>query len=146
MGAFDVLEHLENPELLLREIYRVLTPGGIFVCSVPAYQWLFSDFDVSIGHFRRYSRVAIQELLESAGFQSIEVVSRFSFLVFPALVLRRLPYLLGRRRKFGTLNKSNNPARYFQGSIKWLMQSLVKIETRLKIRFGLSIIVLAKKP
>jgi predicted SAM-dependent methyltransferase len=49
IGAFDVLEHLEKPELLLDEIYRVLMPGGTFVCSVPAYQWLFSDFDIFDG-------------------------------------------------------------------------------------------------
>ncbi len=146
IGAFDVLEHLENPELLLSEIYRVLIPGGIFVCSVPAYQWLFSDFDISIGHFRRYSRRSIRKLLRSSTFQPIEVVSRFGFLVFPALILRRIPFLMGRRRSFGTLNSSNNPDSYFKGPILRLMSFLVKMEDKFKFKFGLSIFVLAKKP
>jgi hypothetical protein len=50
------------------------------------------------------------------------------------------------RRRFGTLNKSNNPDRYFQGRILGLMSFLVKIESKLEIKFGLSIFVLAKKP
>lgn len=68
VGVFDVLEHLEKPEFLLTEIYRVLQPGGLLLVSVPAHQWLFSDFDDSIGHFRRYSRKLLSQSLHQSGF------------------------------------------------------------------------------
>jgi 2-polyprenyl-3-methyl-5-hydroxy-6-metoxy-1,4-benzoquinol methylase len=64
IGVFDVLEHLEKPEVLLSEIYRTLKPGGVLLVSVPAHQWLFSDFDKSIGHYRRYSREVLSQQLK----------------------------------------------------------------------------------
>jgi len=48
VGVFDVLEHLEKPKDLLAAVYRVLKPGGIFLVTVPAHEWLFSNFDVNI--------------------------------------------------------------------------------------------------
>ena len=107
VGVFDVLEHLESPEELVKEINRVLKVGGIFVCSVPAYQWLFSDFDVSIGHFRRYSRKSLKKLIHSSHFSVSYIHSLFGFLVIPAFLLRRIPFLLGRKRNFVTVHKSN---------------------------------------
>lgn len=114
-GAFDVLEHLEDPDVLLSEIFRVLKPGGAFLCSVPAYEWLYSDFDISIGHFRRYSKKSIERTLESAQFEIMQTSWLFGFLVLPAFLLRRIPFLLGRRRNFGALNRTNNPQSYFNG-------------------------------
>ena len=94
IGAFDVLEHLEYPEILLREIFRILRPGGYFICSVPAYQWLFSNFDISIGHYRRYSRSELKKLIGLAGLDTIEKKSIFGFLIIPSFMLRRVPFIL----------------------------------------------------
>jgi SAM-dependent methyltransferase len=146
IGAFDVLEHLENPQILLSEIHRILQPGGFFVCSVPAYNWLFSDFDVSIGHFKRYSKTELKNTLESAGLEITKFEWLFGFLVVPALLLRRIPFLLGRRRSFGQLNRTNNPNNYFYNSIVQLLSLIVRIEKALKIRMGLSILCISLKP
>ena len=35
VSLLEVLEHLRNKENALKEIYRILKPGGIFICSVP---------------------------------------------------------------------------------------------------------------
>ena len=51
----DVLEHLPNDSSSLRQILSLLKPHGILLIYVPACQFLFSSFDSSIGHFRRYS-------------------------------------------------------------------------------------------
>ncbi len=51
--AFDVLEHIENDEKAISEIYRVLKSGKSFVFTVPAFDWLFSSHDRALGHFRR---------------------------------------------------------------------------------------------
>ena len=52
----DVLEHIENDAEELRRATRHLNPGGRLVVLSPAHQWLFSKFDASIGHYRRYTR------------------------------------------------------------------------------------------
>jgi SAM-dependent methyltransferase len=143
--AFDVLEHLEFPNDLLKEIERVLVPGGVFLCSVPAFSWLYSDFDESIGHFRRYSKKSLETSLNSNGLSVIETQWLFGFLVFPAFVMRRLPYLLGRKRLFGAINKTNNPQSYFKGPILGLLKLILLFEQYVKVPFGLSLVCVAKK-
>ena len=146
IGAFDVLEHLEEPEALLAEIHRVLKPGGTFICSVPAYQWLYSDFDISIGHFRRYTKATLISLIGKSGFKSIHVEYLFGFLVIPALLLRRLPYLLGRRNKFKKVNKLNKSRFIFLSRLDLLFIKVMQIEKMLNLQFGLSIISSSNKP
>jgi 2-polyprenyl-3-methyl-5-hydroxy-6-metoxy-1,4-benzoquinol methylase len=52
----DVLEHIENDAAEVRRALEFLKPGGYLVVLGPAHQFLFSPFDASIGHFRRYSK------------------------------------------------------------------------------------------
>lgn len=54
--ALDVVEHLEDDRGAVRWILDHLSPGGSFIATVPAYQWLFSEHDVALGHQRRYTR------------------------------------------------------------------------------------------
>ena len=97
LGMFDVLEHLEDREGMLKEIYRVLKPGGRLYLTLPALQSLWSTYDEIDGHQLRYDRKAAREEVESAGFR-IEY-NRFFFLIsLPVLFLVRVvPYRLGRR-------------------------------------------------
>lgn len=100
------MEHLEDPTIVLKEIYRVLIPGGIFVRSVSACQWLFSDFDLSIGHYGRYSRKSLSSRLYSSSFTITHESALFAFLLIPAFILRRVPFLLGRRANLIEVTKS----------------------------------------
>jgi len=52
----DVLEHIENDGAEVRRALQFLKPAGYLVALGPAHQFLFSPFDASIGHYRRYSR------------------------------------------------------------------------------------------
>src|SRR4051794_25053802 len=51
VAALDVLEHIQKDESALQEWGRLLKPGGYVLLTVPAYQWLWSGHDVSLGHF-----------------------------------------------------------------------------------------------
>jgi 2-polyprenyl-3-methyl-5-hydroxy-6-metoxy-1,4-benzoquinol methylase len=52
----DVLEHIDDDAAEMRRALGLLRPGGRLVVMSPAHQWLFTPFDKSIGHFRRYTR------------------------------------------------------------------------------------------
>ena len=52
----DVLEHIQDDAAEVRRASSILRPGGYLVVLSPAHQFLFSPFDASIGHFRRYNR------------------------------------------------------------------------------------------
>ncbi len=90
IGAFDVIEHLEDPLPLLAEARRALRPDGVLAITVPAYQWLWSDFDTWNGHFRRYTLASLKEEVEAAGFVSVAGTYLFSPLVLPAAASRLL--------------------------------------------------------
>lgn len=88
IGMFDVIEHIETPGALLAETLRVLQPGGALLITVPAHQWLWSDFDVWNGHYRRYTKATLEHELTAAGFAVIENSYFFLPLLLPAAVSR----------------------------------------------------------
>jgi 2-polyprenyl-3-methyl-5-hydroxy-6-metoxy-1,4-benzoquinol methylase len=145
IGAFDVIEHLENPEMFLNEVFRALQPGGIFICSVPAYEWLFSDFDLSIGHYRRYSRRSLDSALEKSGLKSQSSTSLFGYLILPSFILRRIPFLLGRRNSFKSSPKSLGGDSRLEKIVGIIFALFSCVERKLKIPFGLSIVSISKK-
>jgi SAM-dependent methyltransferase len=59
----DVLEHIESDKEELELASSLLKPGGYLVVVVPAHQFLYSNFDSSIGHHRRYSRASLAQLI-----------------------------------------------------------------------------------
>lgn len=69
----NVMEHVEDDEAELKAVYRMLRPGGCVLIYVPALQWLYSDFDKSLGHFRRYEKASGAQLLLKTGF-SVEAL------------------------------------------------------------------------
>lgn len=87
--ASDVLEHIEGDLAAVSEIARVLRPGGAAIISVPAHQWLFSEHDEALHHFRRYSKAALRDVLERGGLR-IRRLSYWNAVLFPAICLHRL--------------------------------------------------------
>jgi SAM-dependent methyltransferase len=87
--ASDVLEHIEDDFAAVYEIARVLRPGGAAIISVPAHQWLFSQHDAALHHFRRYSKAGLRELLERGGLR-VRRLSYWNAALFPAICLHRL--------------------------------------------------------
>jgi hypothetical protein len=59
----DVLEHIENDSDELIRIARHLTPDGLLFVLVPAHTLLFSAFDKSVGHFRRYNKKSFRNIV-----------------------------------------------------------------------------------
>lgn len=96
-GLFDVIEHIEDEATALREVWRILEPGGRLFVTVPAYQWLYSADDEAAGHFRRYTAASLRRALEAAGFRVEFATYLFLFLPPVVFALRTLPSRLGLR-------------------------------------------------
>ena len=89
IGAFDVLEHIEDDAAVLREIHRGLRPGGGTIITVPQHRFLWSAQDDHARHKRRYSRHELVTRVQAAGFQVVWATS-FVSLLLPVMAAVRL--------------------------------------------------------
>ena len=87
----DVLEHLDNDQVALREYHRVLRDGGSLLVTVPSYRWLWCGLDDRAGHRRRYRLGELAEAVTASGFVIERRSYYFSFLLPAAALLRRTP-------------------------------------------------------
>lgn len=146
----DVLEHVEDDLAAVREISRVLRPGGAFVLSVPAYQKLWSAHDEALHHFRRYEYADLQSVLHQGGLQVRRISFAMSVMPPIAWFWRRfiLPFQPRRPR---------DASRHSEGAvlptvpgfanrllIKYLEAEGAIIQKR-PLKFGTSLVVIASK-
>lgn len=59
----DVIEHIEDSRAELQRAHGLLAPGGHLLILVPAFQFLYSEFDKAIGHHRRYDKRLLKQEL-----------------------------------------------------------------------------------
>lgn len=84
IGAFDVLEHIEEDEMVLAQMYQACTQGGRLLLTVPQHRWMWSRMDDFAHHQRRYTRTELIRKLEHAGFQ-VEYATSFVSLLLPLM-------------------------------------------------------------
>ncbi|MEQ9467039.1 MAG: class I SAM-dependent methyltransferase [Ekhidna sp.] len=141
IGLFDVLEHIKNDTDFLRQVHTALTPGGILYLTVPAYQFLYSNFDSSVGHFRRYRLRELKDKMWQAGFQ-VEFAS-YLFLPLP------LPMLIRKMRKqpVAVTPSDHVKTNTFLGKVLLFILSpeRVFIQRKWKVPLGSSCILVARK-
>ncbi len=89
IGAFDVIEHIDDDRAALASIAARLKPGGKLVITVPAHQWMWSAHDVVNHHKRRYSKRALKALVEGSPLR-LEAIGYFNSLLFPVAVAERM--------------------------------------------------------
>lgn len=87
--ALDVLEHIDDDRAALREVARVLRPGGILLATVPANPWMWGAQDVISHHFRRYRRRELSERIPAAGLE-LRRLTHFNTILFPPIAAIRL--------------------------------------------------------
>jgi SAM-dependent methyltransferase len=85
----NVLEHIEKDVEVLNNLRQLLKPTGELVNYIPAFPILFSGLDVSVGHFRRYTKRELKLKLEEAGYK-VDKIHYVDSLGFPASLLLRI--------------------------------------------------------
>lgn len=82
---FDAIEHIPDDERVMREVARVLAPGGRVFVSVPAYQFLYANNDRVARHERRYTRSRLARVFRQAGLDVVRN-SHANVLLFPLIL------------------------------------------------------------
>jgi SAM-dependent methyltransferase len=88
--SLDVIEHLQDDLAALKELRRVVAPGGRLLVTVPAYQWLWSGHDEINHHHRRYTRRSLLDVAQQAGWECARTTYFNSLLLPVAILLRAL--------------------------------------------------------
>jgi len=132
LGAFDVIEHIEEDETVLRSMHTALRDDGILMLTVPQHPWLWSAADDYAQHKRRYVRSEMVGKLEAAGFELLRVTS-FISLLLPMMWVSRM-------RQRDARDQAYDPAAEFaiHPAINATLRGILAAEAAL-IRAGLSL-------
>ena len=85
IGAFDVIEHIDDDAAAVESLAKRLKPGGKLVVTVPAHQWMWSAHDVVNHHQRRYSKSGLKSLIDESPLR-LEKIGYLNSLLFPLAV------------------------------------------------------------
>jgi len=138
--ALDVIEHIEDDVAAVAAMRDVLAPGGRLVLSVPAMSSLYGPKDVAIGHYRRYDRGPLVELLERQGFR-VASVRYWNLVGVPAVwfTSRVLSRRVDESFRYGDRSRAQ---RLLNDALRAWFEG---VEARLRPPFGLSLIVDARR-
>lgn len=141
--ALDLLEHIEDDANLMREMWRICRPGGVVLLTVPAHQFLWSEHDEALHHYRRYSAKQLRKLIIDSGFTALKFSFCISFMFLPILLFRKLQKLFKSSEKPQThliiLPKLLN------SFLIWFLALEARLIRYIDLPLGVSILSLAKK-
>ena len=129
--CFNVLEHIEQDEKPLKNIFDLLEPEGRLLLLVPSHPWLYGSLDQHLGHHRRYGKRELKNKLEAVGFKII-------FLTY----FNRIG-ILGWFLNSKILRRKRLPS--FQLRIYNFLVPLLKLEKFFPLPFGISLLAVAEK-
>lgn len=147
---FDVIEHLDDDLGVLREVHRILAPGGLVALSVPAYPWLFSNNDRVAMHRRRYTRATLAGALGEAGFELVRNTHTnvlLAPLILPwTLVTKAIEATPLARKDSQRTNLSWPLPRWAHAALARIFASELLFTKHFNAPFGHSIVAIARKP
>jgi SAM-dependent methyltransferase len=129
-ASLDVIEHLEDDLGALRELRRVVAPGGSLLITVSAYQWLWSGHDEINHHHRRYTRRSLQRAAEQCGWRQVRT-TYFNSLLLPAAIVLRVLDRFNTKTTESSLDLWVPPA-----PLNWLLERPLSLEAALIGRGG----------
>lgn len=147
--SFDVLVQVPREgadEQAMREMYRVLRPGGIAFARVAAYEWMWSEHDEALGTQRRYELGELVTKMERAGFRVLRATYANSLLL-PIAALRRLALKpLGLAERGSDVKPLPPERRWLNQALRRVLRSEAQWLRWSALPAGLSAICVAQKP
>jgi SAM-dependent methyltransferase len=138
--AFDVVEHMDDDLAGLKEMRRVLRPGGRVLLFVPTFMFLWGLQDDVSHHRRRYRLPELARVLQQAGFK-IERTTYANITFFlPILTIRKLMQLTGVKAE----SENNINVSAFNGLLGRLFSAERLVLRRMNLPFGVSGLCVAK--
>jgi len=139
--ATDVIEHVEDDQLAVQEICRVLKPQGYGIITVPAFPCLWGQQDEISHHKRRYVLQKLKKLLQDNGLK-IHSIFYFNYLLFiPIWLIRTFIRAVGIELK----NETQINNLFLNAMFNIIFSFDVMSASWLKPPFGVSIFVLCQK-
>lgn len=138
--ATDIIEHVDDDDMAVREIARVLKPGGYALFTVPTFPSLWGLQDEVAHHKRRYCMRQLVSVIAGGGLSKVRNYY-FNFLLFaPIWLARRLIAMSG--KKLNSEAELNSP---LMNKVLLLIFRLdLALAPMLKVPFGVSALVLAQ--
>ncbi|MDC3237172.1 class I SAM-dependent methyltransferase [bacterium] len=148
VGCFDVIEHIESDHAFLMSVHGLLKSGGILYVTVPAHQWLWSLSDDTAGHYRRYNKNMVGDLLTSK-FEILYFTYFFRVITLPIFIFRTLPFRLHPSRKKKVLSSESEHGTTGGATVAvfkhFLRKELAAIQRGKSRQFGSSCLFVARK-
>jgi SAM-dependent methyltransferase len=142
--SFDVICNIADDASAFTEVKRVIKPGGRVIAQLPAYRFLWSAHDVAVGHKHRYTAQGLALKVESAGLV-VERVTYLNAVLFPIEVLARL--WRSRESMDGNAHSDLTPLPHAVNSaLARLFEAEMRAAPHVRFPFGLSLLVVARKP
>jgi SAM-dependent methyltransferase len=140
--ALDVLEHTPDDQAVVAGFHRLLKRGGVALVTVPAGMALWSDWDVALHHYRRYSRTQLMELFPRDRWDLL-YVNYTNVAVYPLVWAVRkwrkiFPQRAGKKRM-----EDERPAEWLNLLLRRLFVSMAF--WRVPFPFGVSLILIARR-
>ncbi len=139
--ALDVVEHLDDDAAGLREVRRVLRPGGVALLFVPAFMWLWGVQDDVSEHRRRYTLPQLRAMVEAANLK-VERATYANLTFFAPILLGRL---LMRATGARPASENNLNVAAFNGVFGRVLGAESWWLRRLNFPFGVSAVCVARK-
>jgi len=140
--ALDVLEHTPDDRAVVAGFHRLLRPGGVALVTVPASMALWSDWDVALHHYRRYSRPQLKALFPVEQWELLHV-NYTNVAVYPAVWLVRRWRQWFPAAEGAVRTEDRLPAAWLNAVLRWLF--VRPAFWRLPMPFGVSLLLVARK-
>jgi ubiquinone/menaquinone biosynthesis C-methylase UbiE len=140
--ALDVLEHTPDDQAVAHGFHRLLKPGGVALVTVPASMALWSDWDVVLHHFRRYSRPQLRALFPDDRWE-ILYVNYTNVAVYPAVWFVRRWRNWFPKKDGAVRSEDKQPAPWLNSILRALF--VRPASWRVPFPFGVSLLLVARK-
>lgn len=119
----DVVEHIEHDVAFLNDLIESSCVSGdtLFVITVPAFQQLFTDHDVFLGHYRRYTNSSLEKVVNQAGMKSLKKGYFFTSLLLPRYLEKIVQSREAKKEIKGTGLSSWDKNRFITKSLKTVL-------------------------